>query len=251
MLTLYTFWVSHFSEKARWALDRAGVAYREQCLSPGLHILTTRRLASRTTVPLLRQRGRVIQGSSDIIDYVEEVLAPQSALASGQTDRERAEDRALERELDTALGRTTQRLVYAAGASAPDYWRELWSAGSPPWVARFYRLTLPWLSKQVHRMYRSLDPQAVAQASATLAATADRLDALLLERPYLAGDRPGRADYATAAFLAPVVQPPEHPCPWPAAPAVIREPFSALEDRPIAEHVRRMYREHRGRASLS
>ena len=36
MLCLYTFQVSHFSEKARWALDWKGVKYHERRLLPGL-----------------------------------------------------------------------------------------------------------------------------------------------------------------------------------------------------------------------
>ena len=33
--------LSHFSEKARWALDRAGVDYYEECHSPAMHLSTT------------------------------------------------------------------------------------------------------------------------------------------------------------------------------------------------------------------
>jgi len=47
MLKLYTFNISHFSEKARWALDYEGIAYEERVLLPGPHQLVTRRIARR------------------------------------------------------------------------------------------------------------------------------------------------------------------------------------------------------------
>ncbi len=52
MLRLYTFNVSHFSEKARWALDYEGISYEERVLLPGPHQFLTRRIAPRTHVPV-------------------------------------------------------------------------------------------------------------------------------------------------------------------------------------------------------
>ena len=43
MLRLYTFQVSHFAEKARWALDWKGVEYEERRLLPGPHLAVTLR----------------------------------------------------------------------------------------------------------------------------------------------------------------------------------------------------------------
>src|SRR5690348_3529366 len=50
---LVTIPFSHFCEKARWALDHARVAYREEGHGPGLHRLATRRAGGRHTVPVL------------------------------------------------------------------------------------------------------------------------------------------------------------------------------------------------------
>ena len=73
MVRLYTFNISHFAEKARWALDRTGVAYEERVLVPGPHLRTIRRLGQgATSVPVLVDGERVVQGSSAIIDYIDE-----------------------------------------------------------------------------------------------------------------------------------------------------------------------------------
>jgi hypothetical protein len=60
MLKLYTFNISHFSEKARWALDYEGIAYEERVLLPGPHQLVTRRIARRTHVPVLEHDGQYV-----------------------------------------------------------------------------------------------------------------------------------------------------------------------------------------------
>ena len=41
MFELYDFTFSHYSEKARWALDFKGVPYTPRHLLPGFHMRTT------------------------------------------------------------------------------------------------------------------------------------------------------------------------------------------------------------------
>src|SRR5947208_12820323 len=103
MLKLYTFNISHFSEKARWALDYEGVRYDERVLLPGPHQLLTRRIASRTCVPVLEHDGHCVQGSSAIIDYIAARLGGTSLTPADPAERAKALE--LEKELDQSLGR--------------------------------------------------------------------------------------------------------------------------------------------------
>ena len=48
MTRLYTFTISHFAEKARWALDYKGIHYQEKRLVPGSHIPIVKRMAPGT-----------------------------------------------------------------------------------------------------------------------------------------------------------------------------------------------------------
>jgi glutathione S-transferase len=41
---LYTFTISHFAEKARWALDYKGIHYQEKRLVPGSHFPIVKRI---------------------------------------------------------------------------------------------------------------------------------------------------------------------------------------------------------------
>jgi glutaredoxin len=71
MIQLFQFPFSHYCEKARWALDYKGIPFQTVNLLPGFHLRTVRKLAPKTSVPLLRDDGMVVQDSSAIVDYLE------------------------------------------------------------------------------------------------------------------------------------------------------------------------------------
>ena len=73
MITLYQFPISHYCEKARWALDYKHVDHKVKNLLPGIHVKTTKKLAPRSSVPVLVHDNKAIQGSNHIISYLDEV----------------------------------------------------------------------------------------------------------------------------------------------------------------------------------
>lgn len=243
MLRLYTFNISHFSEKARWALDFEGIPYEEKVLLPGPHQFLTRRKAKRSHVPLLEHDGVVVQGSSAILDYIAEKLGGKKLRVRAEAARERA--KALEAELDLAFGLGVQRVLYSAMLDERKAVTELWSAGGPRWARAFYAVAYPGVSAVVKRMYKTHDPEAVEQAKQRFLRAVDTLDAMLEAQPYLGGDAPDRLDVAAAALFAPVCRPKEHRVVWPEVPAELADFEAALRDRPTWRHVLRMYREHR------
>ena len=86
---LHIFPISHFSEKARWALDHHGIGYERTDHVPGFHLLMIRRLGlKRTWVPVLETDAGVVQGSGDIIDWADAngqgaALTPTDAVKVG------------------------------------------------------------------------------------------------------------------------------------------------------------------------
>ena len=97
-MILYTFTISHFAEKARWSLDYKGITYQEKRLVPGSHIPIVRRIAPSTFVPVLDDAGRIVQGSSAIIDYVEEHSPEPPLTPADPSEQQRSLE--LERWLD-------------------------------------------------------------------------------------------------------------------------------------------------------
>lgn len=244
MLRLYTFTISHFSEKVRWALDFESLEYAEKRLIPGPHMLVVRRRAPATTVPLLEHDGRFIQGSSAIIDYVEQKLGARRLKPS---EAQAARSAELEALADHAFGLGVQRILYDVALSDRKMVTDLWSLYGPSWARSFYAVAYPVVASAVRRIY-TIRPEAVARAKERFCRAMDEMDRALQERPYLGGDAPGRADVTTAALLAPLCRPPEHLVPWPEIPATLAPFMREIEGRPTWNHALKMYREHRRRA---
>ena len=243
MIKLYTFTVSHFSEKARWALDYEGVPYEEKVLVPGPHQLVTRRVARRTEVPLLEHEGRYVQGSSAIIDCIADRLGGTKLTPADPA--ERAEAIELEKKLDKVFGRGVQQVLYSVLLKNRHTVIDLWSAGGPRWASAFYALAFPMVASAVKRMYKTGDAEGVAKAKERFSTTFDELDEVLSRQRYFGGDMPNRVDITVAALLAPVCRVPEHRVKWPAMPTELADFEASLRGRPTWNHVLRMYRDHR------
>src|SRR5258708_38088672 len=82
MLRLVTIPISHYCEKARWALERAGLPYREEPHGQGLHRLYARRAGGGSTVPVLATPEGAIGGSAEIIPRVDRRWPPERRLVA-------------------------------------------------------------------------------------------------------------------------------------------------------------------------
>src|SRR3984893_654056 len=111
MLRLVTIPISNYCEKARWALERASMPYREERHVQGIHRLAAGRAGGGATVPVLVTPEGAIGESAEILDWVDRRLAPEHRLcAQGQS--EGAEALAFCRRLDERLGPRGRRLMY-------------------------------------------------------------------------------------------------------------------------------------------
>ncbi|MBL8609989.1 MAG: glutathione S-transferase [Myxococcales bacterium] len=244
--TLYTFHISHFSEKARWGLALAGVPFSERALLPGLHMARLRRIAPRTTVPVLVRGATVIQGSSAILDHAASALG-RAALEPPPAAA--AEARELEALADRAFGLGVQRIFYDALLHDRGTLVDLWAQAGPWWSKGFYRVAFPAMALGLRKTYK-LRPDVVAAARDRFIDAWRRLDAIVAARPYVVGDRPSRVDVTIAALLGPVVRPAEHSVRWPAPPEATRSFVAELEGTPTWAYVERMYRDHRHAPAL-
>jgi glutathione S-transferase len=107
---LITIPLSHYCEKARWALDRVALPYTEQAHAPLLHRLATKRNDGGTVPVLVHGSGRFID-STDILVHADAVcggdlLYPRDAAMRREVD-------ALEERFDAELGPHTRRWTYA------------------------------------------------------------------------------------------------------------------------------------------
>jgi glutathione S-transferase len=148
-IRLYTFTLSHFCEKARWALDRAGADYREIILLPGFHRRRLRALGGGGQVPVLTCGARVVDGSGAIIDFADSLggvppLSPGGVPPLTPTDPTlRTEALEWEAYLDRELGTTLRRALYFHLLDQPRVLVPAWSSGGPFWAPVVYRLAWP------------------------------------------------------------------------------------------------------------
>ena len=80
MRRLVTIPISHFCEKARWALERAGLEYREERHVQGIHRIASRRAGGSGTVPVLVADEGVFGESEEILRYADARLEESERL---------------------------------------------------------------------------------------------------------------------------------------------------------------------------
>jgi glutathione S-transferase len=151
--TLYVFAISHYCEKARWALDHFGIAYTLHHAEPGSNRGIAKKLgAANGSLPFLHAAGGVIAGSSAIIDWGEAHRAPTSTSLAGDTPELAV---AIEKRLDEVAGVHVRRYYYSdALFTAPNSVRPIFTRDLPlmPKIA----ITLGW-SQIVPKMIKGMD----------------------------------------------------------------------------------------------
>ena len=245
--TLFVFNISHYCEKARWALDYFGIDHVVRPVMVGMHRSIARKLgAKRGSVPFLQTDGGVIAGSSAIIDWCEEHHSGKRPSLAGEAPDQ---VRALEKRLDDIAGVHIRRFYYSeALINDPASVRPIFSEGLPLWQRA--AVTLGW-SRIVPIMIKVMDlgPEQGQQSRALLEAELDWLDGLLADgRPYMHGSQWTRADLTAAALLGPLVAPKEHPMVHAIViPKAASMAMQAWSTRPSLQFVRKMYAVHRQR----
>ena len=133
---LYTIPISHYCEKARWALDRSGIPYRERAHVQVIHRFVAMRVGRSKTMPVLaRSDGGVLTESEDILAYAD-TRAPADARLYPDDPAERDEVRALERDFDDRLGPHGRRWMYFRLRKSRDLAVRYGCTGVPDWERR-------------------------------------------------------------------------------------------------------------------
>jgi len=239
---LYQFSVSHYCEKARWALDHKGVRYQVKNLMPGLHQITLRHIVKKTTLPVLKIDGEYIQGSDLIIDHLDRTIATNSLTPIDSKLKSEAKNWEIFSANHIAIPYAV--FHYSNLLKMPDLLRQRYTQNAPWYGRLFYAVAFPYICQRIRELY-NITQDSADQARETIESAVKVIEQHLLSRSYLVGDNFTRADLSVAALLSPLAMPTKLNYhlykPYPA----ITEFRDILIDSPAIQWVNWVYQTHR------
>jgi glutathione S-transferase len=230
---LITIPISHYCEKARWALDRGGLPYREQPHVQGIHRLAARRAGGGSTVPVLVTDGEVLGESEQILAWADRQV-PEERRLFASSPAERKQQLLLCRRFDEKLGPHGRRLMYVHMLRQRRLAVQFNNQGVPRWEARLVRWGWPAITRFIARVL-GITPGIETEDEAVVTSEFDHAAQLLADgRSYLCGERFSAADLTFAALAAPMLVPPQYGVTLPQPEAMA--PATAAMVRGFREH---------------
>jgi glutathione S-transferase len=243
---LYHIEISHYNEKARWALDYKQVPHERRAPPPMLHTFWALALTRKPTFPVLRLNGKAIGDSTRIIEELERRYPEPALYPEDPAERTRALE--LEDFFDEELGPYIRRWIFYEGLEGLTTAEFVNGAlgNSPAPVRTMMRASGPVVRRTLKLRY-GINPEAASAAREKTRAAFDRIEAEFQPSGYLVGDRFTVADLTAAALTFPLVRPPEAPHEFAGRlPAPVERFREEIAERPSFKWVEEIYRKHRG-----
>ena len=212
MVTLYQFPISHFCEKIRWALDYKNIDYKTINMIPGLHINQTKKMGIKSAVPIIKHKNKLIQGSSEIIDYLDSEFSGKPLTPTNEAAKKDALK--WENYLDKEIGITVRLCIYNILLNYPKIVKPFFTHNGPWYGSLFLSFAYPKISSKM-RYYMKINSETAIIAKQQLLLAVDKLDSHYKTNPFLVGDQFTRADLSAAALLAPLSMQPKYGLNWP------------------------------------
>jgi glutathione S-transferase len=205
--TLITISFSHFCEKARWALERAGIAYREDAHLPALHVPAVKRAKGNRPTPVLVTDDGVLTDSTDILAWVDRTRP--AAKLFGEGAESRAEITALEDRFDEDLGPHARRWAYAHILPDSAFMHRMFATQTmTPKRERVAMRVLFPLARLLMKRAMHIDAAGAARSIVKVEEVFEEVARRLADgRRYLVGDSFTAADLTFAALSSPVLLP--------------------------------------------
>lgn len=193
---LITIPMSHFCEKARWAMDRSGVSYIEEVHAPLLSRLPAWRARAPGTVPVLIADEGVFGDSTDILGWVDRRVPLYAADA-----------RELEDRFDTLLAPAARCLAFLHVGRDRKLSRKIALAGVPRWERAVATAVFGAAQAFLNRRY-GVTEEGGPRWLMDLRTVFEEVGARLADgRRYLCGAGLSAADLTFAALAGPVLLP--------------------------------------------
>jgi glutathione S-transferase len=236
--------VSHYNEKARWALDYKGIPHVRRALDPGRHQKVARKLSGGSTFPVLQLDGKGLGDSTEIIAELERLRPAPALYPADPAARQRALE--LEEHFDEELGPYTRLLAVHHAFKDKQLGFDVFVPDLPAVRRAIASAMFPRVRKQIDKQF-GIDEQSVAEAFDKLREAGAVLRFGAGPAGYLCGDKFTVADLTLASLLAPLVCPNQFPYSQPQRDHPLFAPVrKALRDAGVDQWTREMYFRHRG-----
>ncbi len=239
-LRLVTIPISHFCEKARWALELAELPYSEEPHLPVIHCAHVRRAGRSWTAPVLVTSKGSLRESAQIVRFAD------SRAGLGLYRNPLAA--ALEARFDARLGPDARAWMYHRMLGRPDLIRAYGAPGVPRWERAGLPMMLPLMRRVIVRR-TDADEASAASTRDRVREEFDGVAARLDDgRRFLCGDHFTAADLAFASLAAAVLVPPRYGVPLPQPdelPAPFDDEVRAMREHPAGQFALRLYDQER------
>jgi glutathione S-transferase len=241
--------ISHYSEKARWALAYKGVEHERRAPQPGWHMAVALRLTrgKHKTLPVLQLDGMRIGDSSAVIAALEKRFPEPRLYPEDHAIRTRALE--LEEWFDEELGPPMRLLAWHEMTHDQARLENLMVQQSALPLARARRAAAATARSFVNLRFGVKSEEAAERARHAIVAGLDHLEQELGDRDYLAGDSFSVADLTAASLFYPLVLPPEGPQGLADPPEPFERFRAPLKERRGYQWVEEMFRRHRESAA--
>lgn len=204
MLKLYQFPISHFCEKARWALEIKELPYRKVNLSLLSHAKKTKKIAPKSTVPILEHDGHYIQQSDAIITYLDDRFSRRKLTPEDSNEAKLAE--AWESFADREIGPAVRLLCYHTLLEHRDLVVPLMTQDGTWYSSSMTKFVFPKMVAPM-REFMKINDATAQEAEEKISNALDNLVETIGDKEFLVGDTFTRADLSVAAMLAPLFMP--------------------------------------------
>lgn len=199
-LRLITMPPSHFSEKARWALDLSGLQYVEERHAPLFHRFALKKVGAGNTVPALVTEEGTIADSQAILKWVDShgsrKLYPEDSALRQQVEE-------FEADLGARFGPAIPRWAYYYVIPRRSLYTHLCSQGAPGKERLAFGMLAPIVGMGMKKGLK-INQEACQRAEERIEEYFQKVSEMLADgRRYLFGDSFTAADLTWAALACP------------------------------------------------
>jgi glutathione S-transferase len=245
MIRLWHLDVSHYNEKARWALDYKRVPHVRRAVPPGVHFGLALGMTGGLTLPIVSFDGQAVGDSTAIIAELERRFPEPALYPDDPAERARALE--LEELFDEELAPEIRRALLVHVLADPQLAMLAAAPDGGTLRRAFLRPAVPMVVRAVGARH-GVTEESAERGLIRTRAMLDRLAAEIGPSGYLVGDAFTVADLTAAALSFPLA-PDRFLRPVHRAAPQLMELREELSVHPAVEYVHEMYERHRGAAA--